>query len=183
MRFAYADPPYLGCGKLYAAYHPDALAWDDPSTHLALVGRLCDEFPDGWAMSLHAPSLRTILTMCPEDVRVAAWVKPFAAFKANVRNAYTWEPVIVRGGRASSKDGAPVTRDHLAEPITLQRGLTGAKPERFCRWVLDMLGVVDGDEVVDLFPGTGVMGRVANEARLSLGWTDPNQLDLFGGAA
>jgi hypothetical protein len=22
--YAYADPPYLGCGKLYAAHHPDA---------------------------------------------------------------------------------------------------------------------------------------------------------------
>lgn len=24
------------------------------------------------------------IAMCPDDVRVAAWVKPFAAFKANV---------------------------------------------------------------------------------------------------
>ena len=24
MRFAYADPPYLGCGRLYAAHHPEA---------------------------------------------------------------------------------------------------------------------------------------------------------------
>jgi hypothetical protein len=27
------------------------------------------------------------------------WVKPFAAFKPNVGLAYTWEPVILRGGR------------------------------------------------------------------------------------
>ncbi len=32
MRFAYADPPYLGCGKLYAEHHPHALDWDDPQT-------------------------------------------------------------------------------------------------------------------------------------------------------
>ena len=32
-RYAYADPPYLGCGKLYADHHPDALEWDDPETH------------------------------------------------------------------------------------------------------------------------------------------------------
>jgi hypothetical protein len=51
--------------------------------------------------------------------------------------------------------------DVLAEPITLKRGLTGAKPEAFCEWVLDLLNVQGGDEVKDLFPGTGVMGSVA----------------------
>ena len=35
MNFAYADPPYLGCGRLYAQSHPDALIWDDPETHSA----------------------------------------------------------------------------------------------------------------------------------------------------
>jgi hypothetical protein len=164
MKFAYADPPYLSCCGLYDHYHPDGLCWDDPATHRALIQRLNRDYPDGWAMSLSTPSLQTILPMCPDDVRIAAWVKPFAAFKRNVRNAYTWEPVILRGGRVSSKDGAPVTRDHLAESITLRRGLTGAKPERFCRWVLDMLGYIDGDQVDDLFPGTSVMGRVLAQA-------------------
>jgi len=56
MKFAYADPPYLGCGKLYAAHHPDALDWDDPETHFDLIGRLFDEYPDGWALSCHEPS-------------------------------------------------------------------------------------------------------------------------------
>jgi hypothetical protein len=162
VKFAYADPPYLGCGKLYAKHHPDALVWDDPETHRELISRLVADYPDGWALSLSSTSLQELLPMCPPDVRVAAWVKPFAAFKANVRNAYTWEPVILRGGRLSSRDGAPVTRDHLAEPIALQRGLTGAKPERFCHWVLWMLGFVPGDTVDDLFPGTGVMGRAVD---------------------
>jgi hypothetical protein len=164
VKLAYADPPYLGCCGLYDHYHPDGLCWDDPATHRALIQRLNRDYPDGWAMSVSTPSLQTILPMCPDDVRIAAWVKPFAAFKRNVRNAYTWEPVILRGGRVSSKDGAPVTRDHLAEPITLRRGLTGAKPERFCRWVLDMLGYVDGDQVDDLFPGTSVIARVLAQA-------------------
>ena len=50
----------------------------------------------------------------------------------------------------------------LSEPITLKRGLTGAKPEAFCEWVLSLLNfrVEDDDEMVDLFPGTGVMDRV-----------------------
>jgi hypothetical protein len=167
VRFAYADPPYLGCGKLYADKHPDALAWDDPETHRSLIAGLVADYPDGWALSLSSPSLRTILPMCPNDVRVAAWVKPFAAFKRNVRNAYTWEPVILRGGRLSSRDGAPVTRDHLAEPIQLKAGLTGAKPQRFNRWVLDMLGYIDGqDSVDDLFPGTGGMAETLRRPTL-----------------
>jgi len=121
---------------------------------------------DGWALSLSSPSLREILPLAPAGVRVAAWVKPFAAYKRNVRCAYTWEPVIFKPGRDSSKDGASVTRDHLAEKITLEHGLTGAKPPRFCRWVLDILGYVDGDSVDDLFPGTGIMARVLAQGTL-----------------
>lgn len=160
MRFAYADPPYLSCGHMYDAHHDDARTWDDPETHRNLIGRLCADYPDGWAMSLHSPSLRTILPMCPEDCRVAAWVKPFAVFKPNVNPAYVWEPVIFRGGRRRGRT-EPTTRDWLAESITLKRGLTGAKPEAFCRWILDLLGFDrDQDTIDDLFPGTGIMGRV-----------------------
>jgi hypothetical protein len=155
MRFAYADPPYLGCCRLYDHYHADGGCWDNLTTHAELTQHLIAEYPDGWALSLSSPALWDVLPLCPASVRVAAWTKPFAAFKRNVRNAYTWEPVIVNGGRTSSKDGAPVTRDHLAEPITLRRGLTGAKPARFNRWVLDMLGYIDGeDSIDDLYPGT-----------------------------
>jgi hypothetical protein len=170
VRFAYADPPYLGCGtKHYAEHHAEAHVWDDPERHRELITQLISEFPDGWAMSLSSTTLHTILPMCPPDVRVAAWVKSFAAFKKNVRNAYTWEPVILRGGRKSSKDGAPVTRDSIVEPITLKRGLVGAKPQRFNRWVLDMLGFIDGqDELVDLFPGTDGMAHTLASPPLNL---------------
>lgn len=164
MRFAYADPPYLGCGSLYAKHHPEALIWDDPDEHRRLVERLSDEWPDGWALSLHEPSLRTILGFCPEDVRVARWVKPFAVFKPNVTRAWTWEPVIFRGGRPIPRS-APTWRDHVeavAEPITLRRGLTGAKPEAVCSWILHGLGFQRGDSLDDIFPGTGVMGRVVD---------------------
>ena len=40
LRFTYADPPYLGCGKLYAEHHPDALVWDDPERHRQLIEQL-----------------------------------------------------------------------------------------------------------------------------------------------
>ncbi len=159
MKFAYADPPYLGCGQKYAALHPEALIWDDPETHRHLIERLGDEYPDGWALSLHEPSLRVLLPMCPDDVRVMPWVKPFAVFKPNVQRAYTWEPVIVRGGREMTRQDATV-RDHLAESITMRKGLTGAKPPAFCRWLLRWFHYQTGDTLDDLFPGTGVMGEV-----------------------
>jgi hypothetical protein len=144
MRFAYADPPYLGCCRLYDHRHEDPYGcWDDPCAHARLLEHLTDEVNcyDGWALSCSSTSLQKMLCMASSlgiNPRVASWVKPFAAYKANVRIAYTWEPVLFVPGRDRSKDGAPVGRDHLAEPITLKKGLTGAKPERFC---LDLLGL------------------------------------------
>lgn len=157
MRFAYADPPYLGCGKLYKQNHADSMVWDDPETHRALVVRLANEFPNGWAMSLSTPSLKTILPMCPDDCRVSAWVKPFAIFKPNVGVAYAWEPVIWRGGRKRTRQ-QPTTRDWVSANITLKRGLTGAKPAAFAWWLFEILNAQDGDEFIDLFPGTNAIG-------------------------
>jgi hypothetical protein len=159
VRFAFADPPYLGCGARYKDNHPEAMAWDDPETHRALIARLASDYPDGWVMCLSSPSLRTILPMCPDDIRIGSWVKPFAAFKVNVNPAYAWEPVIWRGGRRGDRTRDTV-RDWFSKEITLKRGLTGAKPEAFCRWALDLLGYEIGDTVDDLFPGTGIMGDV-----------------------
>ncbi len=161
MKFAYADPPYLGCGKRYLQYNPDALVWDDPETHRQLIVRLCDEFPDGWALSLHTPSLQTILPMCPDNVRVMSWVKPFASFKS-ANPAFVWEPVIVRGGRKRTR-WEPTLRDYISEPITLQRSVIGAKPEAFCFWIFDVLNIQPDDEFHDLFPGSGAVGRAYEE--------------------
>lgn len=164
LKLIYADPPYLGCCKLYDHRHEEPWGcWDDPTTHRALFSYL--RTFDGWACSATSQSLTDILPLT-HGCRVAAWVKPFAAFKRNVRIAYTWEPVLFMPGRDSSADGAPVGRDHLSESITLLKGLTGAKPEKFCRWIATLLGYVEGDEMVDMFPGTGVMGRVLSQGVL-----------------
>ncbi len=156
MKFAYADPPYYGCGKLYAKNHPEALVWNTTQAHWELIQRLNAEYPDGWAMSLSTPSLKVILPMCPDDVRVMAWVKPFAIFKPNVNPAYAWEPVIVRGGRKRGRD-LPTVRDWVSANITLKKGLTGAKPPDFCKWIFDVLGAIPTDTLDDLFPGTGIV--------------------------
>lgn len=174
MTFAYADPPYLGnCDKYGHEHGADGRCWDDVATHAALLECLQMQYPDGWALSLSVPSLRVLLPLAPVDARLAVWVKTFSAFKRNVRPAYAWEPVLFRGGR-NPGNGYPhpppvrgakqiTPKDFIAEPITLRRGLTGAKPERFCRWVLDLLNVQPGDVVVDLFPGTGAMTRAAEQ--------------------
>jgi len=177
MKFAYADPPYLGQGQRhYGKHHPLAHEWDSIERHARLIEELQRDFPDGWAMSASSPSLRHLLPLCPDDIRIGAWVKSFCAFKKGVRPCYAWEPVIFRGGRnknprAPEKGGKQTTpKDFLitesevvVEPITLRKGLTGAKPIKVCRWILDLLNVQPGDEVIDLFPGTGVMGFVIAE--------------------
>ena len=96
--------------------------------------------------------------MCPSDVRVCAWVKPFASFKPNVNPAYAWEPVIVRGGRKLGRE-IPTVRDWVAESITLKRGLTGVKPDAFCFWLFQFVGLDPEDDFVDLFPGSGAVTR------------------------
>lgn len=168
LRMAYADPPYVGQSKRHYGDHPD---YAGEVNHGELLDRLLGEYPDGWALSLSTPSLfyvqsllaeRGLLPMDPEtfkarDYRVMAWVKPFAAFKRNVRVAYTWEPVIVK--EADRLPGATPTRDHVAECITMQRGLTGAKPEGFCFWLFEAMGLRRGDELHDLFPGSGAVAR------------------------
>jgi hypothetical protein len=155
MRFAYADPPYLGCGaKLYQ--HPE---WDSLETHRDLIGMLVRDYPDGWAMSLSSTTLRDILPLCPVDVRVGAWVKPFASFKPNVNPAYAWEPVIWRGGRTKRSRKVDTIRDYHAENIAMMRGVPGAKPPGFAMWVTQLLGadVRQGDTITDLFHGSGAM--------------------------
>lgn len=177
LTFAYADPPYLGCGRLYAEHHPNALDWNEPATHRRLIEQLCDEYSDGWAMSLSSPSLNTLLPMCPSDARVGAWVKPFAIFKPNVNPAYAWEPVIFRGGRRRTREQDTI-RDWVSANITLKRGLTGAKPRDFCRWVFGVLNAQPGDNLVDLFPGTGAVGAAWIDWQSSVDLGRPEQFEL-----
>lgn len=166
MKLAYADPPYLGVSYRYD--HPDAAKWDDPAAHIELM-RMLDRTYDGWALSASSTSLYALVPGIPSPrARIAAWVKPFAAFKRNVRIAYTWEPVIYVPGRDSSKDGAAVGRDHITASIMMRKGLTGAKPPEVCNWILNLMGYVDGDEVTDLFPGTGIMNKVVAQGRLPI---------------
>ena len=157
MRVAYADPPYVGQSKKHYG--------GAEVNHRLLIAHLGDEFPDGWALSCSSPSLRQLLPLCPEDVRIGAWVKPFHVFKRGVRPAYAWEPVLFRGGRNDDptipqKGGEATTpRDWVSANITLRRGLPGAKPLEFCFWLFYLLNLQRGDELVDIFPGSGAVAE------------------------
>ena len=185
LTLGFADPPYLGCGKLYAAHHPNALDWDDPAAHRALVGRLQDEF-DGWALHL-AATHESIALYAPlvagTGARWMFWTKTFAAFKRNVSVAYAWEPVIVKPARKPVVSKRIVMRDWIACPITLKRGLTGAKPEEVCHWIFELLGARPEDDLHDLFPGTGAVTRAWESWKLKFALPARGPLFSAGRAA
>lgn len=164
MRFAYADPPYLGMAHRYEG--------GVEVNHALLLAHL-NEF-DAWALSCHSPSLKVLLPLCPDDVRVAAWVKPFAVFKPNVNPAYAWEPIIFRGGRKRTRQ-EPTVADWVSACITLERGVVGAKPDAFCYWLFELLGAEPTDDFVDIFPGSGAVTRAwaAYRQQTRMAYTTP----------
>lgn len=160
MRFAYADPPYPGKARLYKD-HPDFGGEVDMS---ALLASLVADYPDGWALSTSAEALPAVLALCPRDVRVAAWLRgerPTMSY----RPLNAWEPVIYCGGRPRLGGVDVSTRrvDALAYVARIRatdrRRVIGAKPAAFCWWLFDLLGALPGDELVDMYPGSGGVAR------------------------
>lgn len=155
MNIGYLDPPYIGCAHLYKD-HPDYAGEVD---HIALVERAQDEF-DGWVLHAAASNeSEAILAplMAKIGARKCVWVKPFAAFKRNVSVGYTWEPVYIMAARKPVVSKRLVMRDHISCPITMKRGLTGAKPEAVCHWAFELVAARPEDTLVDVFPGTGAV--------------------------
>ena len=157
MRFAYADPPYVGQAKKHYGDHPD---YGGEVDHEYLIGTVLAEF-DGWALSLSMKSLRYLLPLCPEDALVLAWFNTNAPPMGDKR-MYSWEPVILHGGRRPSTH----TRTSFTGPPPMwtfrpvdERHVIGEKSEAFCHWVFRCAGLGPDDELVDLFPGSGAVGR------------------------
>jgi hypothetical protein len=155
MKFAYADPPYFMQGKrLYAPFHDEAHHWDSQEKHQELIEKLENNYPDGWALSCNPADLSWMLPLISSKVRVCAWTKSFHQIRPKVNVQYSWEPVILSEGRII-RGRKPMVRDHLVCPIAMKKGLPGAKPDRFCDWILDLLGYDEiEDQIDDLFPGT-----------------------------
>ena len=163
MHFAYADPPYPGLARRYYGDQPTYVGEVD---HAALIADLERRYPQGWALSTSSKALRVVLPMCPEGARVCPWVKPIGVPGTTIGPHNTWEPLIVVRGRAR-RLGA---RDWLsAMPARHGGDLPGRKPIAFCAWMFAMLGMLPGDTLDDLFPGTGVVSRAWAEASRSLG--------------
>ena len=179
MRLAIADPPYppfIGSGgrknrasRWYGEgqrsqtdrpsdFHPEAAKWDDPATHRALLEKLLDEY-DGFAIATSPDGLAAYGPL-PSDARLMAWVKPNGQPGAH-RLRSTWEPVIVLTpkGRRSNRGGRGSIPDTLVEPAP-RVGFIGAKPEAWTRWVLAAMSWEPGDEVDDLFAGSGSVTHV-----------------------
>jgi hypothetical protein len=156
MKIAYADPPYINCAK----YYPEKTEVD----HRLLVDKLVNGY-DNWALSCSSPSLKQLLDLCPDNVRIAAWVKPFCSFKPNVNPAYAWEPIIFSIKKQRLTRADRTIRDWVSANITLKKGLTGAKPIIFCYWLFDLLQMQPTDEFDDLFPGTGIVTKCWEEYR------------------
>lgn len=154
MILGYADPPYPGCAHLYKD-HPDFAGEVD---HKKLIEQL-EQLYGGWVLHTSSVALPLIAPMLPEGARIMPWVKPFAAFKRNVPVAYAWEPVIIKAARKPVVSKRMVMRDFISCPITMKRGLTGAKPEEVCHWAFECLGARPEDSLVDIFPGTGAVDR------------------------
>lgn len=168
--FAYADPPFPGTSSKYYRDHPD---FKGEVNHEELIVSLLQGRHLGWALSTSPRDLRDLLPLCPKGSRVYPWVKP---------GSYnSWEALIVAGGRKRR----PGTKDWLrAHPARGWGDLMGRKPIAFCAWLFDCLGMVPGDELVDLFPGTGMVTRAWREVCRSGSPDDcrPSRDDVPAGA-
>lgn len=157
LRFAYADPPYPGMSKRFYSKHKDYKGEVD---HTRLIESLRTSY-DGWALSTSAKALRDILPLCPPEARVCAWVKPHSVSSLTFGLHNVWEPIIVLQGRRLR----PGRVDALVRYPARHGGtLPGRKPIAFCGWLFDAMGMVAGDVLDDMFPGSGVVGRSWAEA-------------------
>lgn len=157
---AYADPPYVGKAKRYYGDQPTYAGEVD---HVALLTQLEQRRLDGrlagYALSCSSDSLqRHVLPYVPAEHWIGAWGKlpnrvPAETYGRHVR----WEALVVVGGR---KRRPGVSDLLLATPARLGgETLPGRKPIAFCVWLFEALGMLPGDELEDLFPGTGVVTR------------------------
>lgn len=156
MQMAYADPPYPG----HAWRYKDEPTFGGEVDHAELIASLATSY-DGWALSTSADALRDVLPLCPAEVYVAPWVKPGGTPPATFGKHNAWEPLIVKPGRRLR----PGFKDWLvAHPARGGGTLIGRKPLAFCAFLFQQLGLLPGDELIDLYPGTGIVGRAWREA-------------------
>lgn len=162
LRLAYADPPYPGMSALYRD-RPDYAGEVDLDELLDTLSTY-----DGWALSTSSRALPSLLAMCSRralcrNVRVAAWVRPGRPH-STAAVVKGWEPVVWIPARHIVPAGTHGVRDALLDVRprrrpTLPGNVIGAKSPAFCAWVFALLGARPGDELDDLYPGSGIVAR------------------------
>lgn len=89
------------------------------------------------------------------------WLRPVRYVRSK-RPLAGWEPLLVYGGRP-----LPTTRTQTVLDVLDARGrfrsypgaLVGMKPPQFGVWLFALLGARPGDELVDLYPGSGAVSH------------------------
>ncbi len=192
MKLAYADPPYPRQAKRHYKNDPSGIPAEEVnsaellkellknydgfalSTNEPGIEIIKDSLPKGYFKQ--------------HEIRIGVWVKPFCSWKPTHRVQYTWEPVLYHPVRPNGNKSIPSVRDHIIVDngkdacvdcfmlnccrqipsvavranITLRKGTHGAKPDAFCDWILDIIGYQSGDQIDDLFPGTGAMSQAVD---------------------
>lgn len=164
----YADPPYAGCRFKYARRN-GSRQWGRNARadflreliarmdSLRAVAGVC-------ALSMASPELR-LLHLFPSNTRVMPWVKPYAPHRPHVWPTYAWEPIVVWGKMPGRKEQLESKTPHdwlqLAPKSPRKSNHETPKPEDFAAWVLNVtLGPRRGP-VLELFAGTAILSRVA----------------------
>jgi hypothetical protein len=99
--------------------------------------------------------------MCPVGIRVCAWRRRVRPTRSR-RPLSAWEPLLVYGGRHLEAGWPQEVLDHLdyrGRYDAMPGALVGMKPPEFAVWMFAQLGAQPGDELADLFPGSGAIGR------------------------
>ncbi len=156
LAWAYADPPYPGTA---AKYYRGEANFSGEVDHRALIDGLELQrgvgLLDGWALSTSEDALREVLPICPPGTRTCPWVKPIGVSPATYGPHNTWEALLVVGGRRIQ---GVRERDWLrAMPARRGGELPGRKPIAFCAFLFAQLGMLPGDTLDDLFPGSGII--------------------------
>ena len=157
-RLAYADPPYVGLAERYYGDHPDYAGEVD---HLELL-RALSGF-DGWALSCSSasvPLIGSMVTQLQLPARLAVWVRhPPPHPTARIVTAYEgvwYVPARLERSREDLRD--VFAEKPGARPLpTVPSAVVGMKPTAMLSWVFELIGARPGDELADLFPGSGIV--------------------------
>jgi hypothetical protein len=161
--FAYADPAYFKLSKKFYGREPDFAGEVD---HAELVRSLVAGGFRGFGLSLSVSwdslvhLVPLINSLVPQEVygkpRFCAWSKPHGVPSTSHGPHNTWEGLIIVGGRRLP----PGVPDSLrALPARGWSSLMGRKPLAFCAWFFDLMGMLPGDRLMDVFMGSDAVAR------------------------